>query len=360
MPEALKRVKLELGPDAVILGTRQIAPSGLGNLTGTPQVEITAAPADTVSPAPRVRASEGAERPAQPVASTAREQPGRSLKAPVEGTRFAAQGGAGAAPAPNACDALTRSYYIELVQREVAQELAQAISAEAAELARRGASREEALKLAVRKRIESLIASEDGATRSGPQRIALVGPPGAGKTTTIAKLAAHAKLRQRRSVALVTLDLHHLARNEPLRRYAEIVALPLVAPNSIAQVKDMLGEAQAQHDLLLIDTCGVGVRDQSRLVRLAAMLRACRPTETHLVVPASMAGSAQQRVRQAFAALHPTRLVLTRLDETVGMGAVLNAVENLHLGVSYTSDGQNVPFDLKPACPTHITNLVLG
>ena len=347
MPEALRRVKQELGNDAVILGTRQVAPSGLGNLTGSSQVEITAAPPDTVTTAPRLR---GRPTPAARVTGGAKDA--QSLVTPSPE--------ASSPRNPSHRDELTRMYYVELVKREVAEDLARAISAEAADLVRRGRPQQEALRLAVQRRLESLVIGDQPATAaSGPRSVALVGPPGVGKTTTIAKLAAHTKLRERRDVALVTLDLHHLAKNEPLRRYAEIIDVPIYSPTSIAEASELPREAQ-RHDVLYIDTCGVGVRDRSRLVRLAAMLRSCRPTETHLVLPASMTSTAQARVHDAFNPLKPTRLILTKLDETIGLGAILNAVEMLHLGVSYTADGQNVPFDLNPACPTQIAHLVLS
>ena len=336
MREALERVKRELGPDAIILGTRSLPASGLRGLAGRQRVEITAAPPTLPSPAPRLR-PEAADRP---VAQRAK---------------------------PSAPDAKVRlspqlyPYYVQLVQNEVAEELAaQLVQRAAAGLPGNDAVEAAALRNALREYIARMLPEAGGVNLEGtsPRRVALVGPSGAGKTTTVAKLAAHFKLRHGRRVALLSLDTHRLAAHEQLRRYAEVIGVPLHAAQTISEVKQCV-KGLANVDLLLIDTPGVGLREQGRFARLATLLRAARPDETHLVLPASLEASVQARVAQSLAPLGITRAVLTRLDDAIGFGVILNVVQRLNLSVSYVTTGQNVPNDIEEASGARLAEMLL-
>jgi flagellar biosynthesis protein FlhF len=334
MREALERVKRELGSEAVILGTRTLAGHGLRR----GRVEITAAGPSALGKlvGPRTRAAPPAEPPA-PVAV-------RAAPAPPAGPRV---------PPP------LRPYYVELVQQEVAEELAEQIVQRAA--AQAGSAAPAAIRAALRTYITSLVPadSEPEAAPGRPRRLALVGPSGSGKTTTLAKLAAHRKLRGAQRIGLLSLDMHRLAAHEQLRHYAELLEIPLHTAQTIGEVRAAL---QALHDvdLLLIDTLGVGLREQARFARLATLLRAARPDETHLVLPASLAAPVQQRVVRGFAPLGISRLVLTRLDDAVGFGVILNVMQQLNMTVSYVTTGQNVPNDIEKACGARVAELLLA
>jgi flagellar biosynthesis protein FlhF len=95
-------------------------------------------------------------------------------------------------------------------------------------------------------------------------------------------------------------------------------------------------------------------------VRLAALLRAVRPQEVHLVLPASATTAVQQRAAQLFAPLGVSRVVLTRLDEAVGLGVVLGALGKMGWPLSYLTDGQNVPKDIEKACGRRVAEIVLA
>ena len=324
MHEALALVKRELGQQAVILGTRSSPRAGLGGLVGRSFVEITAVPADT----PGVRA---------PRVSQARC-----------GT---------AAPALPG-DVLP--YYQRLVEQEVAEELATRLVQEAARLARqRRISGQTALQELLRETIAATIPVTGGIrlVPGATRRVALVGPAGSGKTTTLAKLAAHFALRCRRRVAIVSLDLQRLDANDQLRRYAEIIGVPMHAAQTVAEVKEALRALHAV-DLVLIDTHGVCAGNRGHFVRLAALLRAARPDEVHLVLPASMLPSVHARLAAHFAPLGVSQVVLTRLDEAVGAGVILNAVAKLNWGLSYVTTGESIPNNIEEACPQRLVALL--
>ena len=113
--------------------------------------------------------------------------------------------------------------------------------------------------------------------------VALVGPTGVGKTTTVAKLAANFKLAHGARVGLVTVDTYRIAAVEQLKTYAEIIDLPLAVVNDPAEMARALDELGAV-DLVFIDTAGRSPRDEVKIRELAEFLRQARPDEIHLVL----------------------------------------------------------------------------
>ncbi len=366
MAAALAAVKQEFGADAVILGTRD-ASGGLGGLVGRREIEITAAPpATAVAGKPTSR---DAKR-AVPAADAPRNTGGTGIS-PVN-----PQAGRLCHPAKDMVSAYQwpsaiptggnadqrEALYTQLVQNDVADELARRLVAQAAQNARvTGAADNTSLTQTVREFIQRMLPTvgglqlEPGDTR----RMALVGPPGGGKTTTLAKLAANFKLRRKKEVVILSLDMHRLAAHEQLQRYGQLVGVPVYTAQTVAEVKQRLGEIGAV-DLILIDTPGVGLRDDGRFARLGALLRACRPHEVHLVAPASLTPTTQERIAQSFAALGVSRVVLTHLDDAIGLGVILNVMDKLKLSLSYVTNGQKVPSDIQEACVNRFTDLILA
>lgn len=332
--EALAEIKRTLGPGAVILGTRNIAPP-LRTLSRRSWVEVTAGPPSMASTAPRL----GTPRPAAPnMVPAARAAQGK----------------------PDVPAALY-PYYVELVQSEVGEELAGRLVREAAdEAAEAGQDPGDALRDTVCRFIATMMPSDNTANASSktPQRLAFVGPSGSGKTTTVAKLAARYKLRENRTVALLSLDMHRLGAHEQLRKYAEIIDVPFRSAQTVAEVRAALQEL-AGVDYLLIDTPSVGVREEARFARLATLLRAVQATGIELVLPASTTPSVLYSLARGFAPLHPQGLVLTRLDDVIGFGVLLNVIERVGLSILYLTTGQRVPEDIEDACTERIAQLVL-
>jgi flagellar biosynthesis protein FlhF len=326
MREALALVKRDLGEDAIILGTRSCPRGPMGNLLGRSAVEITAAPPDAVNAPPRR---------AQPQSSPAR---------------------------PPALPEQVYPYYQQLVQNEVAEQLALRLARQAGAFARqtRHGRDPKALHDVLRRMIARLIPVSGGVDLAAgtPRRVALVGPAGGGKTTTLAKLAAHFKLRLKRQVVIVSLDMQRLGSNEQLRRYAEVIGVPMYTAQTVETVEALRRETQ-RHDLVLIDTHGVCAADQEHFARLAAVLRAARPDEVHLALSASMMPSVQQRMAQRFGPLGVTGVILTHLDEAVGLGVILNALERLEWGLSYITTGERVPNHIEEACAERMAALIL-
>ncbi|QDT02534.1 Flagellar biosynthesis protein FlhF [Rubripirellula lacrimiformis] len=190
-------------------------------------------------------------------------------------------------------------------------------------------------------------------THPGDRRIvALVGPTGVGKTTTVAKLAAGFRIEARRRVGLLTIDTFRIAAVQQLKAYAEIMDLPMEVverPDQMQPALDRLGDV----DLILIDTAGRSPRSGARIDQLVDLLHSAQPDETHLVLSSNSSASAIQSTLEGFAPVQPTSAILTKLDETPHTAAALSAlVTNEHFAgipLSYVTNGQQVPDDIAPA-----------
>ncbi|MCC7389931.1 MAG: flagellar biosynthesis protein FlhF [Phycisphaerales bacterium] len=191
-----------------------------------------------------------------------------------------------------------------------------------------------------------------------PAVVALVGPTGVGKTTTVAKLAATYKLRHGRKVGLVTADTYRIAAVEQLRTYADIVGLPLKVALS-PQDMEAAVEALSDCEVVLIDTAGRSQHDASRLGELREFLDAAKPECTHLVLSLAAAESVILAAAERFGALAPGRLILTKLDETVDFGVLANIAARVKLPLSYVTTGQEVPDHIEPASAERLARLVL-
>jgi flagellar biosynthesis protein FlhF len=189
--------------------------------------------------------------------------------------------------------------------------------------------------------------------------VALVGSTGVGKTTTIAKLAANFRLRDGVKMGLVTVDTYRIAAVEQLRTYAEIIDLPMKVVTSPPEMRRALDEL-AGLDLVLIDTAGRSPRDELQIQELKSLLAEAIVDEVHLVMNMTASAKSLEATAQKFAAAGTTSLIMTKLDEAAGMGALLSVARKVPLPFSYLTTGQDVPDDIESAIPTRIARLILG
>jgi flagellar biosynthesis protein FlhF len=189
--------------------------------------------------------------------------------------------------------------------------------------------------------------------------VALVGPTGVGKTTTVAKLAASFKLVHGVRVGLVTVDTYRIAAIEQLRTYAEIIDLPLAVANDPGQMSRAIDEV-GDVDMVFIDTAGRSPRDEVKIRELADFMTEARPDEIHLVLSAGGTERTLKSAVERFTQVRADRLILTKLDETESLGAVLGLLGQTNRPVSYITTGQAVPDDIEPADRMRLARLVLG
>lgn len=194
--------------------------------------------------------------------------------------------------------------------------------------------------------IHNRLPGRDGAS---PQfTLALVGPTGAGKTTTAAKLAVHAEAFGARRVGFLALDTYRAGAIEQLQGYADAADLPLEVvydASGIAGARKRLSSC----DVIIIDTPGRGPRGTDPVWRW--VLRSMQPTETHLVVPATMRVDLAAALSREYSAAGATHALLTKLDEVPNDAIVAQLAGQLALPMRWVTDGQNIPADLRIAGP---------
>ena len=190
------------------------------------------------------------------------------------------------------------------------------------------------------------------------QVAALVGPTGVGKTTTIAKLAAYAKLHLKQKVALLTLDTFRLAAVDQLQQYAQILQVPLHVALTVEDLRSALRFYQ-DRSLVLIDTPGHSPKDEVLLGQLRGFLAELPEVETHLVLSATTKPRDMVDIVQRFEPLKATRLIFTKLDETSTYGPLLSTLVRIRRPLSYLGTGQEVPEDLELATSRRVADLIL-
>ncbi|MCC6486371.1 MAG: flagellar biosynthesis protein FlhF [Candidatus Hydrogenedentes bacterium] len=188
--------------------------------------------------------------------------------------------------------------------------------------------------------------------------IALVGATGVGKTTNLAKLAAHFAVRERARVALVTADTYRVAAPEQLRVYANIIGIPMHIVNDPAEMRETLRKLR-DVDLIFVDTAGGSQFNKGQLRELREMLIAAAPDETMLVMGANTQLDDLRQILLNFAPLQPTSLFFSKLDETRRYGSLYTLATEAELPLSYFSTGQNVPEDLVLVKPDMVSSLLL-
>lgn len=192
-----------------------------------------------------------------------------------------------------------------------------------------------------------------------PRTIALVGPTGVGKTTTVAKLAATFKLKQNKKVGLITADTYRIAAVEQLRTYAGIIGLPLEVVSGPEELTAAL-DRMADMDVILIDTAGRSQRNADRLDELAKLVETAQPHETHLVLSSTVSQRVLLEIVERFDQIKTDRLIFTKLDEAVTCGVLLNVAQKVNKPLSYITTGQEVPHQIEPCCSGRLAEMVLG
>jgi flagellar biosynthesis protein FlhF len=364
MQQALDMVRRELGPEAAVLHTRELNSGLLGRIFRGREYEIAAA-CDAQIPtrfAPHEPAFETPELSVdyrQKYRDDFRAQYGSDLdELNFMSTELTQRPGDSAI---QHLPAALFELYTDLIEAELEERIAQ----EFIEHLRSETTVDLTDIFAMRGELTRLVESELHV--SGPLRtsaaegrvVALVGPTGVGKTTTIAKLAANYRLRENKTVGLITVDTYRIAAVEQLRTYAEIIDLPMEVVSTPREMREAIARMKSL-DLVLMDTAGRSPRDEVRIQELRTILAEANPAEVHLVLSATTGAKSLITTAERFATVGTTALVVTKLDEATGLGNLLSVSRSCGLPISYVTDGQNVPDDIRIAQQRALAQQILG
>jgi flagellar biosynthesis protein FlhF len=328
--DALNAAREQLGDGALVLSTELVPAHGWRGWIGQRVVRLTAAAergagAGAAIGAPRVQPADmSVDRPGVPA-----DRPRRSRSAALDArpgviARLTATGLDGA--------------------------LASAVAGRLSDAECRGGS-EQALRRALAAEVEA----QSGVDAEYARYEVFVGPPGVGKTTTIAKIAAQEVAARRAPFGLVAADAFRAGAIEQLRSYAAVMGLPLRVARGAAEFEQALaGNRQTS----LIDTAGRAPSDEG-IASLFDVLGRKRGVRTHLVLAADTSAATARRLLDRYAPLHPARVVITKLDESDSMMPLFDAVRERGLPVSYLTAGQRVPEDLWRATPASLAAALL-
>jgi len=191
------------------------------------------------------------------------------------------------------------------------------------------------------------------------QVLAFVGPPGSGKTTSLAKIAANLSMERGISVGILSTDGLRLGSNHLLQNYAEVLGWHFDVADSIEQVASCL-DGLAGCRFVFLDTSGCSPTDTESLDKLSQLMKLTKPTETHLVLSSTCNARSFLRYEQAFERLNPNRMLLTRLDESGGLGAMFPCIQSSSLPISYLTNGQQIPADLIQATEIRLAQHIMA
>ena len=372
--DALQMVQSDLGPDASILQTRQLRNGLVSWLRSTPHVEVTAS---ATIPVPR-RLPDGLAEARDSAADTLVDRGNipsadRCNYRAQYRSNLCNQGDSGNSLVEELCGHQTTGtgqrlpetlcqLSSELIDAELNEELASQFIEQLGHDATPMDLRDPQLlrtRLAQLMEQEIQVASPITVTPGERRLVALVGPTGVGKTTTIAKLAANFHLRDQRQVGLITVDTYRIAAVDQLRTYADIIDLPMEVVSTPKEMRAAI-DRLSDLDLILMDTAGRSPRDDVRIQELRAILAEANADEIQLVLSCVASTSSLTKSAQQFAKVGTTSLLLTKLDEATGLGNLVPLFRNCELPISYLTNGQNVPHDIEPASAAKLARLILG
>ncbi|CAM3750130.1 flagellar biosynthesis protein FlhF [Alkalicoccus chagannorensis] len=343
MNEAMVKVRGELGSDAVILNSKKVESGGFLGMFTKKNIEVIAAvdpaadqPASAPKPAARTRqpASESdawKKEIAELKKMIADRQPQTEIQT------------AAAAPFPEQLESLNSMLQEEDTAPHIRLQLMNSL------LRRWYQQEEQATDTELQQWLEEEIRSRlpEANGPAGRKYLNVFGPTGVGKTTTLAKIAAQASVKEGKSVGFISTDTFRIAAIEQLKTYADILQIPLEVAYSMEDFQE--AKQRLNHcDLILIDSAGRNFRNPLYINQLRELIDFDQEMENHLVLAATSKYKDMKHIISQFELIRIDRLIFTKLDETNSAGGALNAVLDHGIPVSYYTTGQNVPDDIRP------------
>lgn len=374
MPEAMKLIRHELGNDAVILNSRVIQTGGFLGLFKKRMFEVIAALDEKPTgplPTPKVMEKQKFAEMVPSIAHSKRET-ATDIKEDTDSEEWRKEmaelksllhnvvdnNSNEGVPLPKPISDMKQ----HLLEQEVDHSIINGVMNRLVEnwfAEGKHQSESEVLQWTRHYLLEQITGLSFGGISFTKKYINVIGPTGVGKTTTLAKMAAHCLLEHKKKVAFITTDTYRIAAIEQLKTYATILNVPIEVCYSLEdfQKAALLFES---YDLVFIDTAGRNFRNAQYVADLRNIIDFQKDMETFLVLSLTAKQRDMREIYHNFSTIDIDKIILTKADETSSYGAMLNVIHEWRKAAAYITNGQNVPDDIVPATPENVINLIMG
>ncbi len=378
--EAILKVKMDLGNEALILNTRKVRKKGLAGLFSKPMTEVLAAIDEYNVTRTEAEAVKAAQKPAfqepprNEINFDEKEEKIANLENKITNMetilqKLYLQLKTGEKPTiqmpaevkVQKTSKVSDVFYNSLIKNEVDQDIARRIidsitaKAGAASDVNDIASQLSGVISGLLGRVDTIKPGEAGK----PAVVIFVGPTGVGKTTTLAKIAANYLLNQKKSIGMITADTYRIAAVEQLKTYAEILGIPVSVVYTASEIKEAVARF-SDKDIVLIDTAGRSHSNKAQFDELKALIAASDADEVYLVLSATTSSKNCREILSSYSFLPDYKLIFTKTDEATVPGIILNVRYLTGKSLSYITTGQSVPDDIETANIEKITKNLMG
>ncbi|WP_394187391.1 flagellar biosynthesis protein FlhF [Paenisporosarcina quisquiliarum] len=355
MTEAMSKVRADLGDDAVILNSKVVYTKGFLGLFKKKTIEVVAGmdkyetPLQPVQPLQKEMIS--SVKKEEVVSSELKKELSdikmlvQSMQRPVETKKYTED---------------IESFLQYLRNHEINEELITRIGDELFEHVNEIDSNKQSLsyrQIATQVLKEALIDVPFGGLSYQKKYINVLGPTGVGKTTTIAKMAAHAVLQKKKKIGFITTDTYRIAAIEQLKTYAGLLQAPVeIVYNSEDFTKAM--ETYKDFDLVFIDTAGRNYKEVKFVEDVKKLIQFEDNVESYLVLSSTSKEKDMETIIEQFSSFPIEQFIFTKADETNSIGSMINLMIKYNKGLAYYTDGQEVPEDINEASVDSLLKLL--
>ncbi|OIJ13147.1 flagellar biosynthesis protein FlhF [Anaerobacillus alkalilacustris] len=376
MAEAMKKIRLELGSDAVILNSKEIETGGFLGFFTKKNIEVIAA-VDTAPQVgrtlPKRNTPSHNTSPKTPFKSINNEEKQESIHSPSHKEESLANevkelknivNGISSSIVTQFDDYPEPIRYVNqlLIDQDVVPNLRIEVMKKLLKkwyvLDQEHYTKDEVINWTKEILTETVDWKEMGGFTFNKKYLNLVGPTGVGKTTTIAKIAAYCVLKHHKRVAFITTDTFRIAAIEQLKTYAKILNVPIEVAYTVEDFKNAK-EKLSDYDVVLVDSAGRNYLNELYINELKKVIDFDEEMETYLVLSLTSKYRDMVTIFEQFSKININKIVFTKKDETFSRGAMINLIHENKVGVSYITNGQSVPDDIVEASAKEIVNSIL-